>query len=187
MLDFGFYNMDCMEGMKEFPDNYFENTEIFVFRMMRENPDLIMSTAYDFQNARWIHLEKKSQPEPSQESSSDNSKEIIKETAEESTGSNLEAQDASSAVEFEKVNNSERAKLDAKSWKVSVFFSKEEILDELLRLKSDLSSGDVVGCTKRHEHQLNRFIKALAVAIALMDETADLNETAREKIRKEAE
>ena len=24
MLDFGFYNMDCMDGMKEFPDNYFE-------------------------------------------------------------------------------------------------------------------------------------------------------------------
>lgn len=24
MLDFGFYNMDCMQGMKEFPDNYFE-------------------------------------------------------------------------------------------------------------------------------------------------------------------
>ncbi len=24
MLDFGFYNMDCMEGMKEFPDNYFD-------------------------------------------------------------------------------------------------------------------------------------------------------------------
>lgn len=24
MLDFGFYNMDCMEGMKEFPDGYFE-------------------------------------------------------------------------------------------------------------------------------------------------------------------
>lgn len=24
MLDFGFYNMDCMEGMKQFPDNYFE-------------------------------------------------------------------------------------------------------------------------------------------------------------------
>lgn len=23
MLDFGFYNMDCMEGMKEFPDKYF--------------------------------------------------------------------------------------------------------------------------------------------------------------------
>ena len=24
MLDFGFYNMDCMDGMREFPDNYFE-------------------------------------------------------------------------------------------------------------------------------------------------------------------
>lgn len=24
MLDFGFYNMDCMDGMKEFPDKYFE-------------------------------------------------------------------------------------------------------------------------------------------------------------------
>lgn len=24
MLDFGFYNMDCMQGMKEFPDNFFE-------------------------------------------------------------------------------------------------------------------------------------------------------------------
>ena len=24
MLDFGYYNMDCMEGMKQFPDNYFE-------------------------------------------------------------------------------------------------------------------------------------------------------------------
>lgn len=23
MLDFGFYNMDCMVGMKEFPDKYF--------------------------------------------------------------------------------------------------------------------------------------------------------------------
>lgn len=23
MLDFGFYNMDCMDGMKEFPDGYF--------------------------------------------------------------------------------------------------------------------------------------------------------------------
>lgn len=22
--DFGFYNMDCMEGMKQFPDNYFD-------------------------------------------------------------------------------------------------------------------------------------------------------------------
>ena len=24
MLDFGFYNMDCMEGMKEFPEKYFD-------------------------------------------------------------------------------------------------------------------------------------------------------------------
>lgn len=24
MLDFGFYNMDCVEGMKQFPDKYFD-------------------------------------------------------------------------------------------------------------------------------------------------------------------
>jgi len=24
MLDFGFYNMDCLQGMKEFPDKYFD-------------------------------------------------------------------------------------------------------------------------------------------------------------------
>ena len=24
MLDFGYYNMDCLEGMKEFPDKYFD-------------------------------------------------------------------------------------------------------------------------------------------------------------------
>lgn len=24
MMDFGYYNMDCMEGMKEFPDKYFD-------------------------------------------------------------------------------------------------------------------------------------------------------------------
>lgn len=24
MLDFGYYNMDCLEGMKQFPDNYFD-------------------------------------------------------------------------------------------------------------------------------------------------------------------
>lgn len=24
MLDFGYYNMDCMEGMKQFPDKYFD-------------------------------------------------------------------------------------------------------------------------------------------------------------------
>ena len=24
MLDFGFYNMDCLEGMKQFPDKFFD-------------------------------------------------------------------------------------------------------------------------------------------------------------------
>jgi DNA modification methylase len=24
MLDFGYYNMDCMEGMRSFPDKYFD-------------------------------------------------------------------------------------------------------------------------------------------------------------------
>lgn len=24
MLDFGYYNMDCMEGMAQFPDKYFD-------------------------------------------------------------------------------------------------------------------------------------------------------------------
>lgn len=24
MLDFGFYNMDCVDGMRQFPDNYFD-------------------------------------------------------------------------------------------------------------------------------------------------------------------
>ena len=24
MIDYGFYNMDCMEGMKQFPDKYFD-------------------------------------------------------------------------------------------------------------------------------------------------------------------
>ena len=24
MLDFGYYNMDCLQGMKEFPDKYFD-------------------------------------------------------------------------------------------------------------------------------------------------------------------
>ena len=24
MLDFGFHNMDCMDGMKEFPDKFFD-------------------------------------------------------------------------------------------------------------------------------------------------------------------
>lgn len=50
-------------------------------------------------------------------------------------------------------------------WEISVFFSKDQILDELNQLKTDLGSGDVVGCTKRHEHQRNRYIKALEIAI----------------------
>lgn len=29
MLDFGFYNMDCLEGMRQFPDNYFESRTYF--------------------------------------------------------------------------------------------------------------------------------------------------------------
>lgn len=24
MIDFGYYNVDCMEGMKEFPDGFFD-------------------------------------------------------------------------------------------------------------------------------------------------------------------
>lgn len=24
MLDFGYFNMDCMDGMKEFPEKYFD-------------------------------------------------------------------------------------------------------------------------------------------------------------------
>ena len=24
MMDFGFYNMDCMDGMKQFPDKFFD-------------------------------------------------------------------------------------------------------------------------------------------------------------------
>lgn len=27
MLDFGYYNMDCMDGMKEFPDYVKENED----------------------------------------------------------------------------------------------------------------------------------------------------------------
>ncbi len=29
MLDFVFYNMDCMLGMKEFPDKYFDLARVF--------------------------------------------------------------------------------------------------------------------------------------------------------------
>lgn len=28
MLDFGFYNMDCMDGMKHFPDKYAANARM---------------------------------------------------------------------------------------------------------------------------------------------------------------
>lgn len=71
--------------------------------------------------------------------------------------------------------NSEAQK--ANSWHVSVFFSKNEIVDELQKLKDDLGSGDVVGCTKIHEHQRNRFIKALDVALFLINATDELPES----------
>ena len=32
MLDFGYYNMDCMEGMKEFPDKYFDLSIVAIRR-----------------------------------------------------------------------------------------------------------------------------------------------------------
>ena len=38
MLDFGFYNMDCMDGMKEFPDKYFDLAIVDPpYRNMSEN------------------------------------------------------------------------------------------------------------------------------------------------------
>ena len=38
MLDFGFYNMDCMQGMKEFPDKYFDLAIVDPpYRNMNEN------------------------------------------------------------------------------------------------------------------------------------------------------
>ena len=39
MLDFGYYNMDCMEGMKEFPDKYFDLAIVDVPYGIRENGD----------------------------------------------------------------------------------------------------------------------------------------------------
>lgn len=83
-----FYNSET--DSIRFPDEYFENTEIFVFRMMRENPDLIMSTAYDFQNARWIHLEMRAQPEKAQEEPQSSDDEITQETSADATESNSE-------------------------------------------------------------------------------------------------
>ena len=35
MLDFGYYNMDCMEGMKQFPNRYFDLAILF-YRLCRE-------------------------------------------------------------------------------------------------------------------------------------------------------
>ena len=38
LLDFGFYNMDCMEGMKEFPDKFFDLAIVDPpYRDMKEN------------------------------------------------------------------------------------------------------------------------------------------------------
>ena len=70
-------------------------------------------------------------------------------------------------------------------WNVSVFFSKGQILDELFRLKNDLSSGDIVGCTKRHEHQMNRFIKALDIAIDCINEIDELSQKASQSSSEE--
>ena len=39
MLDFGYYNMDCMQGMKEFPDKYFDLAIIDVPYGIGENGD----------------------------------------------------------------------------------------------------------------------------------------------------
>ena len=39
MLDFGYYNMDCMQGMKEFPDKYFDLAIVDVPYGIGENGD----------------------------------------------------------------------------------------------------------------------------------------------------
>ena len=39
MLDFGYYNMDCMEGMKQFPDKYFDLAIVDVPYGIGENGD----------------------------------------------------------------------------------------------------------------------------------------------------
>lgn len=96
-----------------------------------------------------------------------------------------EPQESSEPVAQENIQPELEDATEAKSepqrsnrWNVSVFFSKDQILDELWRLRSDLSSGDVVGCTKRHEHQMNRFIKALDVAIDCINEIDELSQRA---------
>ena len=51
MLDFGFYNMDCMEGMKEFPDKYFDLAIVDPPYGIGENPKRALSRARS--NPRW--------------------------------------------------------------------------------------------------------------------------------------
>ena len=58
MLDFGFYNMDCMEGMKEFPDKYFDlaivdppyRDENAPMQNMRKNEKFSKNRMRDFGN-----------------------------------------------------------------------------------------------------------------------------------------
>lgn len=45
MLDFGFYNMDCMEGMKQFPDKYFDLAIVDPPYGIGENPKRALSRA----------------------------------------------------------------------------------------------------------------------------------------------
>lgn len=103
-----------------------------------------------------------------------------------------EPQESSEPVAQENIQPEPEDATEAKSepqrnnrWNVSVFFSKDQILDELWRLRSDLSFGDVVGCTKRHEHQMNRFIKALDVAIDCINEIDELSQRASQSSSEE--
>lgn len=82
---------DAKTDSIRFPDGTFENTEIFVFRMMRENPDLIIRMFNG-----WIHLEKKSQPEKAQEELQSSDDEITQETSADATEGKSEPQRASS-------------------------------------------------------------------------------------------
>lgn len=45
MLDFGFYNMDCMEGMKQFPDKFFDLAIVDPPYGIGENPKRALSRA----------------------------------------------------------------------------------------------------------------------------------------------
>lgn len=46
---------------------------------------------------------------------------------------------------------------------------KEQILDEIYRLRSDLRVGDVVGMTRRTRQQMDRFIDALNAVISYLN------------------